>query len=269
VEVAKSQSVLNCIEAANKIVKELCEDVGLPDWEFSPDKIRLLPDKETFTEITGGKGVGRAMKSQQEVFILWERFMVSGHLDIVLLSHVLLHELLHIAGYTVDKAVLVNPKKIVINPKRWGASVYVGTASEENFTELGVGFLEGTIENTVCDQFEKMVDMIAEKDPNIKTVYLDPKTKHVFGYPGNRTVLDFTVSEIQKNNPKDFPNTDSVKKLFRKLHFLGETKTLALEVNKVFGRTGFKVLMSMSETEESAKQTKTELLKLLETRPKR
>ena len=108
----------------------------------------------------------------------------------------------------------------------------------------------------ISDEARAMREKLAkEKDmPEDDIIWIGKNGKddwETIQYLPHRKVLEYICSEIQKQFPDQYQNTDGVFKEFLNAHFTGRLLPISRLVEKTFGEGSFRTLGNMATNEES------------------
>lgn len=290
-EINKTEKQKLVIRCANILINELRDIYGLPPFNLPVENVRLF-DNEFFVE-QGIKYQAVAMSSKNTIII---NFNSGGeNLHIFRLIGIIVHEMIHLAlsANAYQVRAILNNNDFEHNTEVYRAGISVlpshsnsrktnaGWRGFHGIDEAEVAFLtkkfftkifnfeelreEGNIFKS--ERYKEIQELVAERHGLDKTelVCTDDSLNNwmeYFGYKIHRQVLVYIQDEIQKETKI---SKEEIEDLFEEALVTGKLLKISKLIKKVFGQDGFKVVVSMTDQDQSAKDV---LIKLKEIRLK-
>lgn len=287
-EYPKSETELALIKFADEETSRLMRESGIEPFELSAGNIHIVPP-EVYDKCAGG-GVATTIPREGAIYFNARLFRANP----LYFGAVLIHEMLHIKAHISVQVEVEEKDNVKINMYRHGVDV----AALQKDTQRGryhkhfLGLHEAIVAETEKRLMNKLLDLpqlqaqkelmaspeaqeikkqIAEKFllEFVEDVIWVGKTVEddasVIAYDGQRVVLDYLCTEIQKEFSHEFPSADQVFNAFLQAHFTGRLLPIARLVEHTFGEGSFRILGNMGTDNVSA-ITHLETLKKARTR---
>lgn len=265
-EYPKSATEVAAIDFANKETDELMKEAGIEPYDIPAENYHIVPP-ELYRKAAGG-GTATAFTTKQGILFDSQDFRGNP----VFFGSVVLHETLHLKAH-LSIEVGEEEGKVDTTHHRVGVSIkalqkhgysgkyhehfeglheaIVSTQQKKSFVKLiELPELSKEKEWLLSDKAKELRKELAEKKgiPEDDIVWIGEKGKDDWErvtYAQQRMVLEYVCSEIQKQFPDQYKNTDEVFKEFLKSHFTGQLLPIARLVEKTFGEGSFRLLGNM------------------------
>lgn len=273
VEHAKSEKEIELINFANQETNRLMQEAGVNPYNIPLENFHLIPS-EKYQNATSSESHGAAtFYYKQAILFNAERFKD----ELLLFGVVAFHEVLHLKSHFSVEAE-EGDDWIAKSRYREGVSVISSQKAEER-GEVHSHFV-GLHEAIVSSQTKKTIPAIlnqmclkkekewleSEKARKIKRriskiknipeddiywVSRDAEDYEGSDYLGQRRVLNYVCTEIQKQFPDDYETVEDVFNEFLRAQLTGRLIGIGQLVENTFGKGGFRILGDMREDKES------------------
>ncbi len=273
-EYPKTEKEHALLDFVNRETNRLMEEAGIEPHDIPKENYHILPP-ELYKKAAKSNTNGIAFELRKA--ILLDAETVRGNM--VMFGSIALHETLHLKSHLSIEVTEGKKGEINTTPYRVGVSVHALQKDGYHGRYHGHfrGLHEGIVAGTEKRLFKKLLGqpeleqekewllspeafalrkVLSEKKeiPEDDIVWVD-KTNNdcweTIGYPRQRAVLDYVCTEIQKQFPDRYLDTESVFKEFLKANFTGHLLTIARLVEETFGEGSFRLLGNMDTDKAS------------------
>lgn len=281
VEYPKSKEELALIDFANEETNKLMESVGAEPFDVSEKNIHILPAEE-FEKMAGNKSNSAIVTYRHQGIVL---NAAEVRRESILFGESTFHELIHLKSHvtleveekTGEGGIKETTRTffraglgMVSAQKHWysgkshehfkGLNEAIVATQESRFIKkmLDLPFMKKQKERMNSDEVREKKEMFFKKTgisgEEIGWVYEDGSF-WTTGYEGQQNVLRFVISEIVKEFPDKYKNSEDAEKEFLRGLFTGKILTIARLIEATFGKGSFEVLGMMGIDKETPVNT--------------
>lgn len=274
-EYDKSEQDIRLIDFANRATNELMQKAGVSPYNIPVENYHIVPSELYQKATKNGSGIAVASHMKQGILLNAEYLRNKS----VCLGATMIHETLHLKSH-FSLEVEEEGEKIKKTPYRTGVTVQAlqKYGFHGSYHDHFSGLHEAIVAETEKRLLPKMLDekeLVKQKEwlesedalklkneiaakeeiPVGDIFWVGKKGAKDWGrtyYLGQRNVLHYVCSEIQKQFADKYKSADEVYEEFLGTHFTGRLLPIARLVEKTFGEGSFRLLGNMETDNQSA-----------------